>query len=62
MEGFENLRRDSNRVASWCCENRLLINPDKTEFCVFGSNRMLQQVQNFAARLWSGKKKFEHIL
>jgi hypothetical protein len=43
MEGFENLRRDSNRVASWCCENRLIINPDKTEFCVFGSNRMLSQ-------------------
>jgi hypothetical protein len=42
--GLDNLRQDLNRVASWCCENQLLyINPDKTEFCVFGSNRMLAQ-------------------
>lgn len=41
--GLDNLRHDLNRVASWCCENRLLINPGKTKFCVFGSDRMLAQ-------------------
>jgi len=42
--GLEDFRLDLNRVASWCRENRLLINPEKTKFCVFGSNKMLAQM------------------
>ena len=42
--GLEDLKADLLRVASWCCSNRLLINPDKTKFCVFGSSKMLGQV------------------
>ena len=42
--GLEDLKADLPRVASWCCSNRLLINPDKTKFCVFGSSKMLGQV------------------
>ena len=35
------LKEDLLRVASWCCTNGLLINPKKTKFCVFGSEKML---------------------
>ena len=41
---LENLHIYLNRVASWCCENQLLINPDKTNFCVFGTKQMLSQI------------------
>ena len=44
--GLDKLRQDLSRVASWCCENRLLISPNKTEFCVLGSNRMLTQTNH----------------
>ena len=30
-------------MAAWCCENSLLINPEKTKFCVFGSSKLLCQ-------------------
>ena len=42
--GLENLKDDLLRVASWCCANGLLINPDKTKFCVFGSAQLLARV------------------
>ena len=41
---MENLKDDLLRVASWCCANGLLINPDKTKFCVFGSAQLLARV------------------
>ena len=31
-------------VASWCCKNHLLINPDKTKFLVFGTRKMLPNI------------------
>ena len=34
-KGLEDLRQDLHRVLAWCCNNSLLINPDKTKFCVF---------------------------
>ena len=40
---MEDLKDDLMRIASWCCANRLLINPDKTKFCVFGSSQMLKR-------------------
>ena len=60
--GLDKLRQDLSRVASWCCENRFLINPGKNEFCVFGSNRMLTQtsirttgyIKKMVIELWSG--------
>ena len=42
--GLEYLTEDLLRVASWCCHNHLLINPDKTKFCLFGSQQMLSQI------------------
>ena len=40
---MESLKIDLTRIASWCCANRLLINPTKTMFCVFGSSQMLKR-------------------
>ena len=31
-------------VASWCCQNSLLINPDKTKLRLTGTRKMLQNV------------------
>ena len=41
--GLEYLTEDLLRVTSWCCHNNLLISPDKTKFCLFGSQQMLSQ-------------------
>ena len=43
-KGLEDLRQHLHCVAAWCCNNSLLIHPDKTKFCVFGTNQMLSQV------------------
>ena len=53
--GLDKLKQYLFQVASWCCENRLLINPGKTEFCVFGSNRMLTQT-SIPPIMFLGKK------
>ena len=43
IEGLDDLKQDHLRVAAWCCENCLLINPEKTKFCVFGTSKLLCQ-------------------
>ena len=42
--GLEYLTEDLLRVTSWCCHNHLLIHPDKTKFCLVGSQQMLSQI------------------
>ena len=42
--GLQYLTEDLLRVTSWCCHNHLLINPDKTKFCLFGSQQMLSRI------------------
>ena len=32
-----NLEQDLLRVAAWCCENQLVINPDKTKFTLIAT-------------------------
>ena len=31
-------------IASWCCTNKLLINPDKTKLILFGTKQLLSKV------------------
>ena len=31
-------------IASWCCTNKLLINPDKTKLILFGTKQLLSNV------------------
>ena len=35
-----NLEQDLMRVAAWCCENQLLINPDKTKFMLSATRQL----------------------
>ena len=35
-----NLEQDLLRVAAWCCENQLLINPDKTKFMLIATRQL----------------------
>ena len=37
----EKLEQDLHSVAKWCCENHLLINPDKTKLLFLGTGQML---------------------
>ena len=35
------LEEDLHKVATWCCENQLLINPDKTKFMLNGTRQLM---------------------
>ena len=35
---------DLRLIASWCCTNKLLINPDKTKLILFGTKQLLSKV------------------
>ena len=37
---IENLEQDLLRVAAWCCENQLLINPDKSKFMLIATRQL----------------------
>ena len=43
-EGLVRLKADLNKVAGWSSVNQLLINPDKTQFILFGVNQLLRHV------------------
>ena len=38
---IKNLEENLKRVVHWCCNNRLLINPDKTKVLLIGTRQML---------------------
>ena len=38
------ITEELKEVASWCCQNSLLINPDKTKLLLTGTRKMLQNV------------------
>ena len=33
-------------MAAWCCENQLLINPEKTKFLIVGTQKLLRRLPN----------------
>ena len=43
-DGLVRLKEDLNKVTGWCSTNQLLINPDKTQFILFGVNQLLRNV------------------
>ena len=45
---LSQLTQDLNRVASWCCTNRLLINPQKTKLMLFGTRQLIGRVSDIA--------------
>ena len=38
--GLDCLMTDLNKVAGWCCYNQLLINPEKTQYILFGTRQV----------------------
>ena len=40
---IRKLEGDLFRIATWCCQNHLLINPDKTKFMLFGTRQLLSR-------------------
>lgn len=43
----QKINEDLSLIASWCCHNHLLINPDKTKLLVMGTRQMLQKLPHF---------------
>ena len=41
VDAKHHLETDLNKVATWCCENELLINPEKTKFLLVGTRQLL---------------------
>ena len=39
---IQQINKDLKKIASWCCYNSLLINPEKTKLLVLGTRQMLQ--------------------
>ena len=40
---IQQINKDLKKIASWCCYNSLLINPEKTKLLVLGTHQMLQK-------------------
>ena len=45
---LSQLTQDLNKVASWCCTNRLLINPQKMKLMLFGTKQLTGRVSDIA--------------
>ena len=41
---IQQINKDFKKIASWCCYNSLLINPEKTKLLVLGTRQMLQRL------------------
>ena len=41
---IRQINKDLEKIASWCCDNSLLINPEKTKLLVLGTRQMLQRL------------------
>ena len=40
----QQINKDLEKIASWCCYNSLLINPEKSKLLVLGTRQMLQRL------------------
>ena len=49
------INNDLIKVRNWCCDNLLLLNPDKTELILYGSRQMISKLPDFQHSLL-GKK------
>ena len=41
---IKNLEEDLHRLAIWCCENYLLINPEKTKYLIIGTRQLMSKL------------------
>ena len=52
---IEGLEQDLYSVAQWCCENHVLINPDKTKLLFLGTRQMLSRLPEDPGVVFLGK-------
>ena len=50
-----NLEQDLLRVAAWCCENQLLMNPDKTKFMLIATRQLRKRFSSSPVVSFLGK-------
>jgi hypothetical protein len=50
-----NLEQDLHRVASWCCENHLLINKGKTKYMMIGTRQLMSRLPTDTSVSFLGK-------
>ena len=41
-----HIEEDLHRVFEWCCNNSLLVNPEKTELLVVGTRQLMNQLES----------------
>ena len=46
VNAVSDMNDDLLRIRNWCFENRLLLNPEKTKFIVYGSRQRLQNLRD----------------
>ena len=49
---LSQIGQDLNRVAELCCTNRLLINPQKTKFMLFGTRQLVGRLSGITILPW----------
>ena len=52
---IDNLNVDLEHISRWCCQNSLLINPDKTKVLMIGEPRLLCQILQYLLRFLERK-------
>ena len=52
---IEKLEQDLHSVAQWCCENHLLINPDKSKVLFLSTRQMLSRLPEDPRVVFLGK-------
>ena len=55
QSAITEINNDLIKIRNWCCDNLLLLNPDKTELIVYGSRQLLSKLPDFQLTLL-GKK------
>ncbi|CAB4030543.1 Hypothetical predicted protein, partial [Paramuricea clavata] len=45
---LSSLSQDLRNIAEWCCSNKLLINPTKTVFMIFGMEKSIKNLPNLS--------------
>jgi hypothetical protein len=56
-----NLEQDLHRVASWCCENHLLINPGKTKYMMIGTRQLMSRLPTDTSVSFLGKSLIKPV-
>ena len=50
QSAITEINNDLIKIRNWCCDNLLLLNPDKTELIVYGSRQLLSKLPDFQLR------------